>query len=131
MPFNKDRKIDVAMSEETLARAEEMCSGLSLSVSIEKRGDSTIHPGMLDDLNAVDQRARPVQVVSTPDQAWLTLISQQPLGECSHALLVYRSNDGSSSKLLGRHAASRPGTRQGDPPELFLTPFTTAREIEA
>lgn len=131
MALNKDRKIDVAMSEETLARAEQMCSGLSLSVSIEKRGAGTIHPAMLDDLNAMGQRARPVRVVHTPDQAWLTIVSQQPLSDCSQALLVYRSADGASCKLLGRHASSRPGTREGDPPELFVTPFTVVREIDA
>ena len=131
MPINKDRRIDVAMSEEALAKAEEMCSGLSLSVSIEKRGQSLVVPGMLDDLQAMDQRAQPVQVVLTPDQPWPTVLTHQPLAESTNALLVYRREDGSAHKILGRHPASRSGIREEDPEDLFITQITIENELDA
>ncbi|MFP4207201.1 MAG: hypothetical protein ACLFSC_00985 [Wenzhouxiangella sp.] len=130
MPINRDRSIDVAMSAEALARAEEMCSGLSLSVTIEKRGQSLVVPGMLDDLQAMDQRARPVEVVLTPDQPWPTVLTPFALAETSQALLVYRRPDGSGCKVFGRLEASRAGQREDDPPELFVTRVRVDRELD-
>ncbi len=130
MPINRDRRIDVAMSEEALARAEEMCSGLSLSVNIEKRGQSLVVPAMLDDLHSMGQQAKSVEVVLSPDHPWPTVLTRHPLAEWSHALLVYRRPDGGSHKVVGRLEASRPGQRQEDPTDLYVTTLHVEREID-
>lgn len=130
MAVNKDRKLDVAMSDETLRRAEEMCSGLSLAVSIEKRGHARVFPGALDDLNSMERSGHPVEVLEVPDEYWVTLVGYDVLSECSHALLVYRRADGSTRKLLGRHESSRPGLRQDDPPKKHFCRFFPERQIE-
>lgn len=123
MAVNKDRKLDVAMDEETLKRAEEMCSGLSLEVSIEKRGNLKSYSGTLDDLNSMGQSAHPAVVIEVPDEHWLTLVIRARLPECSHALLVYRLLDGSSRKLVGRHEAARSGLRNEDAEGVFFCRF--------
>ncbi|NDY96704.1 hypothetical protein [Wenzhouxiangella limi] len=130
MPINKDRRVDVAMSEETLARAEEMCSGLSLSVTIEKRGQSLVVPAMLDDLQSMDQQAESVEVVLTPDHPWPTVLTRHPLPDRAQVLLVYRRPDGGTHKVLGRLEASRPGLRDEDPADLFVTTLNVEREID-
>lgn len=130
MPINKDRRVDVAMSEETLARAEEMCSGLSLSVTIEKRGQSLVVPAMLDDLQAMDQQAESVEVVLTPDHPWPTVLTRHSLPDRAQVLLVYRRPDGGTHKVLGRLEASRPGQREEDPADLFVTSLKVEREID-
>ena len=130
MPVNKDRALDVPLDDDTLKRAEEMCSGLSLSLSIEKRGQTRLYQGMLDDLNVIDRRPRQVTVAETPDHPHLTLICPEVLGESSHALLVFRSEDGRSRKLLGKHRSSRPGLRADDEPGTQVAEFAVDRSIE-
>lgn len=130
MPVNKDRALDVPLDEDTLKRAEEMCSGLSLSLSIEKRGQTRLYRGMLDDLNVMDRRPCQVTVAETPDHSHLTLICPEILGESSHALLVFRSAEGRSRKLLGRHRSSRPGLRSDDEPDTHVAEFAVERTIE-
>lgn len=130
MPVNKDRAVDVPLDEDTLKRAEEMCSGLSLSLSIEKRGQTRLYQGMLDDLNVMDRRPCRVTVAETPDQPHLMLICSESLASSSHALLVFRSADGRSRKLLGRHRSSRPGRRVDDEPNMQVAEFSVERTIE-
>lgn len=130
MPLNEDRAVEVALSEETRKRADELCGSLSLSVSIEKRGEVSLLPAMLDDLNSMGSRARPVQIALTPGQAALTIISDTALGHCSHALLVYRQDQGGMRKMLGRHDTSRPGRRCDDPPDKFFASFAITSTID-
>lgn len=130
MPVNRDRTLDVPLDEDTLKRADEMCSGLSLSLSIDKRGQSRLYPGMLDDLNVMDHRPSRVTVAQAPDQPNLVLIGADPLGQSSHSLLVFRTEDGRPRKLLGRHRSSHPGRRADDEPGTQVTEFLVERAIE-
>ncbi len=130
MPLNEDRAVEVALSEETRKRADELCGSLALSVSIEKRGEVSLLPAMLDDLNSMGSRARPVQIALMPGQAVLTVISDTALAHCSHALLVCRQEQGGIRKMLGRHDASRPGRRGDDPPDKFFASFAVSSNIE-
>lgn len=129
MPVNKDRALDVPLGEDTLKRAEEMCRGLSLSLSIEKRGQTRFYPGVLDDLNVMNRRPCQVTVAETPNQPHLTLLCTEALGESSHALLVFRADGGRSRKLLGKHHSSRPGLRADDEPGVQVTEFVVDRAI--
>lgn len=130
MPVNKDRALNIPLNEDTLKRAEEMCSGLSLSLSIERRGHTRLYPGMLDDLNLMDRRPCRVTVAETPDQPHLTLICSEVLGESSHALLVFRTEDGRSRKLVGKHHGSRPGLRADDAPGMHVAEFVVTGSTE-
>lgn len=130
MPINKDRSPGVPMDEDTLKRAEEMCSGLSLSVSVERRQQTGSCEGMLDDLNELDRRPRKVTVVGRADQPALTLICSEAMGACCHALLVVRPMHGRSRKLLGRHGSSLPGRRVDDGPQTHWVEFAVERVLE-
>ena len=127
MPINKDRTGDVPLDEETLQRAEAMCSGLSLSLSIERRGQTLLQEGMLDDLS-MDRRPTRVTVAEVPGEPQLTLISSEALGSAEHAMLIVNSAVGQQSRLIGRHSSSRPGRRATDGPDTQVTAFSVERE---
>ena len=131
MPINKDRSPGVPMDEDTLKRAEQMCSGLSLSVSVERRQQTAACEGMLDDLNELGRRPRKVTVAGGLDQPSLTLICSEAMGACCHAVLVVSPARGRSRKLLGRHGSSLPGRRADDGPQTHWVVFTVERMIEA
>ena len=130
MPVNKDRTFDVPLDEETMKRAEEMCSGLSLSLSIERRGQTHLYEGMLDDLSVMDRRAKKVKVAEVLGEDYLTLLSPEALGSSSHALLVFRTQEAQTRKLLGRHPDSRPARRETDAPGTTVVTFSIESEVQ-
>jgi len=119
------------LSSDTIKRAEEMCSSLSGTIGLERRGQTTYCKGAISDLGAAGRRFSKVTVADsgkTIDQ--LVLISEQPLPASRRALLVFRAGPGADMKYLGRHAATRPGTRQDDAGQnRHITSYTILRDV--
>lgn len=115
MRGEQDDDIYEFVSNDTIKRAEEMCSSLSSSIGLERRGQTTFYQGAVSDMNESNSRFRKVTVADSGKLAdQLTLISDQPLPSSSNALLVFRAGPGDDMKYLGKHADTRPGQRQDD-----------------
>lgn len=129
----EDREDDIYefVATDTIKRAEEMCSSLSSTLGLERRGQTTFYQGALSDMNQGNSRFIKVTVAdSDPSSDQLTLIAEEPLPSSSNALLVYRAGPGDDLKYLGRHKESRPGERQEDeehPPH--ITSYTILRDV--
>lgn len=112
---NEDDDIYEFVSNDTIKRAEEMCSSLSSNIGLERRGQTTYYQGAISDMNATGSRFSKVTVADSGKSAdQLTLVSEKPLPSTSNALLVFRAGPGEDMKYLGRHADTRPGQRQDD-----------------
>lgn len=111
----EDDDIYEFVSNDTIKRAEEMCSSLSSTIGLERRGQTTYYQGAISDMNESNGRFRKVTVADSgkaSDQ--FTLISDQPLPSSNNALLVFRAGPGDDMKYLGKHGDTRPGQRQDD-----------------
>lgn len=120
-PFN-------TFSEETLRRAEEMCSELSLDLQIERRGTSRLFNGAISDLDDPQGRVQSLTVAEVDGHHWLTLISDKPLNTQRHALLVFRKSVAEDMKFVGKLGESEPGKRGGDDANRFVTRFDILRD---
>jgi len=127
----EDDDIYEFVSDDTIKRAEEMCSSLSSSIGLERRGQTTYYQGAISDMNAASSRFSKVTVADsgkTSDQ--LTLISERPLPSSSKALLVFRAGPGDDMKYMGKHADTRPGKRQDDEDESkHIAIYTILRDV--
>ncbi|MFU8830538.1 MAG: hypothetical protein ACNA7J_00155 [Wenzhouxiangella sp.] len=115
-------------SSHTLKRAEEMCSGLSSGLSLDRRGQSSFYQGAITDLDDTRRRTIPVTVVETEGRSWFTLIMGEALSSCKNALLVYRTPPSKDMKYVGRHEAAEPGKRGEDDRGRFVTRFEILRD---
>lgn len=111
----EDDDIYEFVSNDTIKRAEEMCSSLSSTIGLERRGQTTYYQGAISDMNETNGRFRKVTVADSGKAAdQFTLISDQPLPSSNNALLVFRAGPGDDMKYLGKHGDTRPGQRQDD-----------------
>lgn len=127
----EDDDIYEFVSNDTIKRAEEMCSSLSSTIGLERRGQTTYYQGAISDMNAMGSRFSKVTVADSGKSAdQLTLISEQPLPACSNALLVFRAGPGDDIKYLGKHADTRPGQRQDDDEaDRHIATYTILRDV--
>lgn len=119
------------VAKDTIQRAEEMCSSLSSTLGLERRGQTTFYQGAVSDMNDSGGGFIKVTVAdSDRDSDRLTLIAEQPLPSSGNALLVYRAGPGDDLKYLGRHGDSRPGERQEDEEQpRHIATYTIMRDV--
>lgn len=119
------------VTNDTIKRAEEMCSSLSSTIGLERRGQTTYYQGAISDMNAMNGRFSKVTVADSGKSAdQLTLISDKPLPSSSNALLVFRAGPGDDMKYLGKHADTRPGQRQDDEEtQQHIANYTILRDV--
>ncbi len=121
------------VTDDTIKRAEEMCSSLSSNIGLERRGQTTYYQGAISDMSSMTGRFSKVTVAdsgSSTDQ--LTLISDRPLPSSRNALLVFRAGPGEDMKYLGKHDDTRPGQRQEDEDEdkdKHIVRYTILRDV--
>lgn len=119
------------VTDDTIKRAEEMCSSLSSNIGLERRGQTTYYQGAISDMDGMSTRFSKVTVADsgkTSDQ--LTLISDKPLPSTKNALLVFRAGPGEDMKYLGKHGDTRPGQRQEDENETkYIVRYTVLRDV--
>ncbi len=116
------------LTSDTLRRAEEMCSGLSLNLSLDRRGKATLHNGVVTDLDQPRGRNIPVVVAEDGDKPWFTLVAEEPLLACSNALLVFRKPPNEIMKYVGRFKNASPGKRGEQDRDRFVTTFDIVRD---
>lgn len=115
MRREEDDDIYEFVTNDTIKRAEEMCSSLSSTIGLERRGQTTYYQGAISDMDAMGGRFSKVTVADSGKSAdQLTLISDRPLPKSNNALLVFRAGPGEDMKYMGRHPDTRPGQRQDD-----------------
>lgn len=126
-----DDNIYEFITDDTIKRAEEMCSSLSSNIGLERRGQTTYYQGAISDMSSMSARFSKVTVAdsgSSSDQ--LTLISDRPLPSSGNALLVFRAGPGEDMKYLGKHDDTRPGQRQEDEDEeKYIARYTIMRDV--
>jgi hypothetical protein len=115
-------------SGDTLRRAEEMCSGLSLELSIDRRGRCKFYNGAITDLDNPNGRNIRVTVADIEGCPWFTLIADQPLEACRKALLVFRVPPGVDMKYIGNHKDARPGKRGDQDKGRYVLTFNIERD---
>lgn len=98
-------------SSETLRRAEQMCSGLEVGLSLDRRGRSVLFRGAVADLDKRAGNEVAVTVAEVDHDPGFTLISESPFEACKNALLVFRRPPNQDVRYLGSHKASAPGSR--------------------
>lgn len=127
----EDDDIYEFVTNDTIKRAEEMCSSLSSTIGLERRGQTTYYQGAISDMNATGSRFSKVVVADSGKSAdQFTLVSDKPLPSSGNALLVFRAGPGDDMKYLGRHADTRPGQRQDDEDESkHITTYTILRDV--
>lgn len=131
--MNRERDDDIYdfVNTDTIKRAEEMCSSLSSTLGLERRGQTTFYQGAISDMGAATSRFSKVTVAdsgSGHDQ--LTLISEKPLPSSNNALLVYRAGPGDDLKYLGKHGETRPGQRTDDEGEpRHIATYTILKDV--
>lgn len=116
-------------SEETLKKAEEMCRGLSVALSIDKRGEATFSNGAVKALDTVAQREFLVTVCDVSGQPWFTLISKEPLPVSDDALLVFKTTLSEDKRYLGKSLEGRPGLREEDAGDRYFTIFEPVQDV--
>jgi len=110
-------------TEETLRRADEMCSKLSLEIQVDRRGRSTLYSGAMSYINDPVWEHHDITVAEYDENPWLTLISSRPLDAGRRVLLVYRKSPSEDLRLIGRISESEHGRRQGEDTDRFITRF--------
>lgn len=116
-------------SEETLRKAEQMCEGLSISLSIDKRGEATFHNGALKALDTMAQREFLVTVCDVSGQPWFTLISNDPLPVSDQGLLVFKITLSDDRRFVGKVLRGRPGLREEDAGDRYFTIFEPVEDV--
>lgn len=127
----EDDDIYEFISSDTIKRAEEMCSSLSSTIGLERRGQTTFYQGAISDMSQMGGRFSKVTVADPGNgRDQMTLISEKPLPSSNNALLVFRAGPGADMKYLGRHADTRPGQRQDDEvQQRHITTYTILRDV--
>lgn len=120
--------ISERLSDETLKKAEEMCQGLSSSLSIDKRGEAVFHDGAVKLLDTALEKEYLVTVCEVTGQPWFTLIGDKHLPASGKALLVFKSQLAPDSRFLGKLKESRPGLRSGDEGEQFFSIYEALQD---
>lgn len=116
------------LSDATMRRAEEMCSGLSMNLSLDRRGQALLYNGAVTDLDQPDGLNIPVVVAEDGDKPWFVLVAQEPLAACSNALLVFRKPPNQDMKYIGRFKNASPGKRGERDRNRFVTTFDIIRD---
>lgn len=116
-------------SSETMKRAEEMCAGLSLNMTLERRGHSKLYHGAVTDLDDPKKRNISVTVAEVDNQPYFTLVSDRPLTACRNALLVYRVPPSQDMKYVGKHGDSEPGKRGEEDQSRQVVRFNILRDV--
>lgn len=112
MPEDKDPY--ETFTSETMKRAEEMCAGLSVGLSLDRRGEATMYDGAITDLHVHHAEPKRVMVAEHGSGETVVVVSHRELAECDRALLVYRRGPTEDCKLIGRLEESRDGQREED-----------------
>jgi hypothetical protein len=120
-PFNP-------FTEETLRRADAMCSKLGLDIQVDRRGRSTLFSGAVSYLNDPIWDHQDITVAEYDENPWLTLISKRPLDAGRRVLLVYRRSLSEDVKLIGKLSDSEHGRRSGEESDRFITRFDVIRD---
>lgn len=128
---DEDDEIYEFMTDDTIRRAEEMCSSLSSTIGLERRGQTTYFQGAISDMQGSGGRFSKVTVADSGKSSdQFTLISDEPLPSSRNALLVFRAGPGKDLKYLGRHGDTRPGQRQDDDEAgRHITTYTILRDV--
>jgi len=128
---DEDDSIYEFVSDDTIKRAEEMCSSLGSNIGLERRGQTTYYQGAVSDMQSAGGKFHKVTVADpgkSSDQ--FTLISDEALPSSKNALLVFRAGPGEDLKYLGRHADTRPGQRQDDDEAgRHITTYTILKDV--
>lgn len=117
-------------SDDTLRRAEEMCSGLGIGLSLERRGRSILFRGAIADLDNRTSDHVPVTVAEVDHDPGFTLILDHPIEACARALLVFRRPPAQDVRYLGHHKASSPGQRGEADQGQHIVHFAIERQLE-
>lgn len=118
------------LSGDTLRKAEEMCSGLGLGLSLERRGQSILYRGAVADLDDRASDDTPVTVAEVGHDPGFTLIVDHPMEACARALLVFRRPPTQDVRYLGHHQASRPGNRGEEDQGRHIVHFNIERQLD-
>lgn len=127
--MSRDKEIFETITSDTLRRAEEMCSSLSTSLGLERRGQTTYYPGAISDMNQSGSRFIKVTVAESNQNNTLTVVSDEPLPASNNALLVYRLAPAQDMKYMGRYRDSRRGVRREDTDEQHFTIFEIVQDV--
>lgn len=119
------------LSDDTLRRAEELCAGLGVGLSLERRGRAVLHRGAITDLDDPVAGHVAVTVAEVDHDPGFTLISEQPLPGCSRALLVFRRPPMQDMRYLGHHKDSEPGKRGEADQGKHIIHFTIDQQMPA
>lgn len=120
--------ISERLSDETLKKAEELCTGLSSSLSIDKRGEAIFHEGAVKLLDAPLEKEYLVTVCEVTNQPWFTLIGNKQLPASGKALLVFKSQLAPDSRYLGKLQEGRPGLRSADDGDQFFSIYEVLQD---
>jgi hypothetical protein len=121
--------ISERLSDETLKKAEELCQGLSSSLSIDKRGEAVFHDGAVKLLDTPLEKEYLITVCEITDQPWFTVISTHQLPASGKALLVFKSQLAPDSRYLGKLKEGRPGLRSGDAGDQFFSIYEPLQDV--
>ncbi|MEE4296496.1 MAG: hypothetical protein V2J20_07770 [Wenzhouxiangella sp.] len=120
--------ISERLSDETLKKAEELCQGLSSSLSIDKRGEAVFHDGAVKLLDTPLEKEYLVTVCEVTDQPWFTLIGDKQLPASGKALLVFKSQLAPDSRYLGKLKEGRAGLRSSDEGDRFFSIYEPVQD---
>jgi hypothetical protein len=118
-------------SSETMKRAEEMCSGLSIGLSLERRGRAVLYRGAIADLDDHNSLHVPVTVAEIEHDPGFTLILEEKLAPCNRALLVFRRPPSQDVKYIGHHKGSEPGKRGEEDQGKHVVRFVIDQQAQA
>lgn len=127
--MTRDKDPFDTLTDETLRRAEELCSGLETQLSLDRRGKARFFRGALTDLDDLNKKDIPVTVAVIEDVPWFTLISQKSLPACKNALLVFRIPPAEDMKYIGKHGEFEPGKRGERDQGRFVVRFNILRDV--
>lgn len=118
------------LSSETLRRAEELCSGLSVGLSLERRGRAVLYRGAISNLDDPRGESIPVTVAEVDHDPGFTLIADRPLEACRRAVLVFRRPPMQDMRFAGYHKASEPGKRGEQDHGRHIVHFNIDRNLD-
>ncbi|HMA98689.1 MAG TPA: hypothetical protein VKO38_04445 [Wenzhouxiangella sp.] len=129
--MHDDDRLDPAdgLSDETFRKAEELCSRLSSSLSIDKRGEAVFFSGAVKLLDTPAEREYLVTVCDVNGQPWFTLIGDEAVPASGKALLVFKSPLIQASRYLGTVGEPRPGLRTEDHGERFFSIYEPREDV--
>lgn len=116
-------------SSDTLRRADELCSGLEVGLSLDRRGRAMLYPGAVTDLEDQNAGHVSVTVAEVDHDPGFTLIADAPLLACRRALLVFRRPPGEDARYIGHFGVSKPGNRSESDRDKHVVQFTIDQSV--